>query len=36
MIIGYMWFAENDILLNCRRYRIIWLDKNTLFDKVVG
>ncbi|KAI3220470.1 hypothetical protein DTO012A9_10171 [Penicillium roqueforti] len=36
MIIGRMWFAENDVLLDCRRHRMIWPDENTLFDEVAG
>ncbi|KAI2732919.1 hypothetical protein DTO013F2_10515 [Penicillium roqueforti] len=36
MIIGRMWFAENDVLLDCRRHRMIWPDENTLFNEVAG
>ena len=36
LIIGRMWFAENDVLLDCRRHRMIWPDENTLFDEVAS
>ncbi|KAJ5827772.1 Retrovirus polyprotein [Penicillium robsamsonii] len=34
MILGRMWFAEHDVLLNYRRHRMIWPDERTLFDEV--
>ncbi|KAJ5816992.1 Retrovirus polyprotein [Penicillium robsamsonii] len=34
MILGRMWFAEHDVLLDCRRHRMIWPDERTLFDEV--
>jgi hypothetical protein len=36
MILGRMWFAEHDVLLDCRRHRMIWPDERTLFDEVVS
>ncbi|EKV14852.1 Retrovirus polyprotein, putative [Penicillium digitatum Pd1] len=36
MILGRKWFAENDVLLDCRRYRMIQPDEKTLFDDVVS
>ncbi|KAL2695017.1 hypothetical protein AAEP93_007409 [Penicillium crustosum] len=34
MILGRKWFADHDVLLDCRRYRMIWPDEKTLFDDV--
>lgn len=36
MILGRKWFADHDVLLDCRRYRMIWLDEKTLFDDVAS
>ncbi|KAI1828762.1 hypothetical protein DTO006G1_9961 [Penicillium roqueforti] len=36
LILGRMWFAEYDVLLDCRRHRMIWPQQGTLFDEVAS
>jgi hypothetical protein len=36
MVLGRMWFAEHDVLLDYRRHRMIWPDERTLFDEVAS
>ncbi|KAJ5260703.1 Retrovirus polyprotein [Penicillium chrysogenum] len=36
IILGRMWFAEHNVLLDCRRHRMIWPDERTLFDEVAN
>ncbi|KAJ5134995.1 retrovirus polyprotein [Penicillium bovifimosum] len=36
MIIGRLWFSENDVLLDCRRRRMIWPHEVSLFEEVAS
>ncbi|KAI3115141.1 hypothetical protein CBS147333_1538 [Penicillium roqueforti] len=36
LILGRMWFSEHNVLLDCRRHRIIWPQRESLFDEVAG
>ncbi|KAJ5145637.1 Retrovirus polyprotein [Penicillium bovifimosum] len=36
MIIGRLWFSEHDVLLDCRRRRMIWPHEVSLFEEVAS